>query len=284
MLARRRVDCDVLLRNRLEPPEFLYPADEPRGQFSRESGVPALSMIAVPHLEDPGDELLADICAEATRWGRESIGVHYRRLFDWLRDRYGAERWIERSGGSLDFADSLAELFPDARFVHLYRDGVACVASMERHPVFRIIVLRMQMAMRFGLDPFETDERSPELVEGSLARFLPERFDADAFMGDAIPQWWFAALWTNQLVRGMPVLASLPPERVLHIRFEDLLSEPAEQIARFVSFVDGDADPVWAESAARLVARRPPPPRTELDPTALRIVERGERILRDAGL
>jgi putative sulfotransferase len=283
MLAQRRLDYKVLLANRLEPPEFLYAVDSPRTRFSRETGVPALTMTTLPHL-DEGDELLDEICADVAGWSSAPIGAHYRRLFDSLCNRFGAERWIERSGGSLDYLSSLLDLFPDARFVHVYRDGTSCVLSMARHATFRMLILRMRLTMRFGLDPFDVDERPPALTEGSLGDLLPERFDAQAFMGDRFPLWWFAGVWTSQIARGVTALASLPPERVLHMRFEDLLAEPLEQVARLASFVDDEVDATWARRAAAHILVDRPRAAGELDSTARSIVARGEKILRDAGL
>ena len=46
-------------------------------------------MTALPHLDGVGDELLDEICTELAGWGSEQIGVHYCRLFDWLRRRWG---------------------------------------------------------------------------------------------------------------------------------------------------------------------------------------------------
>jgi putative sulfotransferase len=284
MLARRRLDYRVLLANRLEPQEFLYPVDAPGARFTRETGVPALAMTTLPHLDGAGDELLDEICDEASAWGSEPIAAHYRRLFERLRGRFGAETWIERSGGSLDYIDSLLEGFPGARFVHIYRDGTRCVLSMSRHATFRMLVLRMRLTMRFGVDPFDSDERPAALTTGSLAHLLPERFDAEAFMGDGFPLWWFAGAWTSQIARGLEALASLPPERVLHMRFERLLAEPVEQVGRLQAFVDGDVDAGWARAAASLVVPGRSRADGELDSTARAIVARGEKILRDAGL
>jgi hypothetical protein len=40
-------------------------------------------------------------------------------------DRVGvhSRAWVERSGGSLLYMSQLADLFRDAKFGHLYRDG-----------------------------------------------------------------------------------------------------------------------------------------------------------------
>ena len=281
-LSCRRLDYRVLLANHLEPREFLYRVDDPGSRFTRDTGVPAISMTVLPTLSDEPDLLLDEVLAEVEHWPEAPIDAHYRQLFEWLRERHDGERWLERSGGSLDYLDSLLELFPEARFVHIYRAGADCALSMARHPSFRMLILRTRMRMRLGVDPYAGEAAPAEA--GAFANLLPDNFDVDTFLGDSIPLWWFAGTWTSQIARGVSALASLSPERVLHMRYEDVVADPVGQVERFATFVDGDVDAAWAREAARVIARDSPGSSGELVKTARAIVERGEKVLREAGL
>ena len=68
---------------------------------------------------------------------RAALGDQYRFMFDWLRERLGRRVWVERSGGSLIFGLALMRLFPEARVVHVYRDGRDTALSLRQHPAFK---------------------------------------------------------------------------------------------------------------------------------------------------
>ena len=108
----------------------------------------------LPHLTDDHERLWDDLSAALRSRGRASLTAHYRFIFEWLADRFAKKVWIERSGLSLLFVPTLAKMFPDARFVHLYRDGRDTAISMSRHPYFRLRVQSEELMMKFGIDPY----------------------------------------------------------------------------------------------------------------------------------
>ncbi len=72
--------------------------------------------------------------------GEEATALgSYRELIEWFVARYGdaTERsgrgvWVEHSPFNAQYAETLFELFPDARLVHLVRDGRAVAASVMK--------------------------------------------------------------------------------------------------------------------------------------------------------
>lgn len=63
----------------------------------------------------------------------------YAQLIEWFVGRYGAEVgrpdreiWIEHSPLNAQYAKTLFELFPDARMIHIVRDGRAIAASVMK--------------------------------------------------------------------------------------------------------------------------------------------------------
>ncbi len=285
LLATPRYDSRVLLQHGIEDAELLYPLDDPRARFDRETGVPPLLVSALPHLTGIGDDLLDEICAELRGWEAAPVAAHYRRLFEWLRVRFGAERWIERSGGSLVYIDRLIEAFPEARFVHIWRDGLECTLSMSRHTGFRLLMLREQMLRRFGVDPFEDEARPAALLESEYAALLPERFDAQAFARFDVPLSKYAGVWSRQILFGLPLLRELGPDRVLHVGYARLVAQPAETVRDLQRFVDGEVDEAWVDEAASLIGPgRPPADPGSVDQRTRRICEAGSELLREAGL
>lgn len=137
------------------------------------------------------------------------------------------------------------DLFPKAKVIHMVRNGVDVAASLStreekrlrnypQEPArgglpFKLFLRLRRIADR--LDPLSCYHR--HLVHRSLA--LDYGFD----------------LWKYHLDRAAEWLAPLPQEQVLHVRYEDLLTNPAGQLRRLQSFC---CLPDRAGLAAELVA------------------------------
>jgi len=65
----------------------------------------------------------------------------FQQFFDRLAALLGRHVVVERSGGSLPVTGLLRRHFPDARFVHMCRDGPDCALSMSRFPPSRIMYI-----------------------------------------------------------------------------------------------------------------------------------------------
>src|SRR5215469_3809769 len=143
ILSRPHRALHVLQRSGVTFPELLY-VPGPGARFTVEAGVPPLMLVPLPHLVDDPEALFDEIGAWAVELDARPLADQYRRLFDWLGRRLGRRVWIERSGASLPIADVLAQQFPEAGIVHLYRDGRECAMSMSRHDGFKLMAFRHQ--------------------------------------------------------------------------------------------------------------------------------------------
>lgn len=263
----------LLLRHGVAMDEVLY-RPGPGRRFTAEAGVPPVLQTMLPDLapEDP-DALHDEVRAFVLAQPRGPAARHYRRLFDWLALRAGRRTWVERSGGSLRIVRRLTAAFPDARFVHLVRDGRGCALSMRRHFGFRMALVAMQMTEILGVDPYESPDRTwvGDLPD-ELVPFLPEHFDPVAFRA------WTPAValaghyWSGEIRAGLRELAELPAGRVLTLRYEDFLDAPEATTGRLGAFVAGAEDPAWARRVAATV-RRSPPAWAALDPAGRRALE-----------
>lgn len=252
----------LLHREGLQMDEILY-------RPTRAPGVPAILQTTLPHLT--GDQAAADaVLPEVARFLRARppapMAAHLAALFAWLAHRFDRPRWVERSGGSLRIVHRLAAAFPDARFVHLVRDGRDVARSMSRHAGFKLMFLAAALTEVLGVDPFESpDRRYAGDLPDELAGFLPEAFDAAAFRAYRAPLALCGHYWSGEILAGTRSLAALPPDRVLTLRYEAILARPTDELARLAAFLDPEPlDPTWLARAAALV--RPPDPRTVIDP------------------
>jgi hypothetical protein len=208
------------LRRGLQPGEFLYPVDEAGARFNRATGVPPIAAICLPSITRDPDALYAELERAVPRFGQADIATQYRRLLDWLTERFGRRMWVERSGGSLLYAKHLVRLFPDARFLHLYRDGRETALSMRRHPYFRV-----------------------QLSDGNAQPSSLERF---------------GVRWSATILAGTSALATVPRSRVKHLAYEQLVADPYGELRSVLAFFSMPPPPdTWiAETAARIERRR----------------------------
>ena len=265
LLNTPRPAARALLGGGLRIPEFLYPFG-PGARYSPEE-VPPIMCTALPHLSDDPEALWDELASALRSRGRHRLTSHYRFVFEWLAHRFGKSVWLERSGGSLLLVPSLARHFPDARFVHIFRDGRDAAISMHGHHAFRAMALAALATRRLGLDPF----RPPNWPGTSwwvpaVARLQFRLFSVERYLQTEIELPVFGWLWSNMIERGIAYLNGLSPERVLSLRVEAMLASPKEEIGRFIDFVGAEyGDAEWMEQASALP--HPLPPRwTRLPP------------------
>lgn len=247
----------ALLANGLFVDEFLYRLG-PDSRYRAEE-VPPVMCATLPHLSDD-PEALWDRLSESLRLRPEdSLAAQYRYVFQWLTDHFGKKLWIERSGASLLFVPVLDRIFPGARFVHVFRDGRDTAMSMHRHHFFRLRIEAARLLKRIGLDPFHPFNwlgTSPWMPFFERWRF--RFFSAERYGRARIPLRSAGWFWSNMIERGSRYLDALPEDRVLSMRFEDVVESPHAQMRRFIRFVGpGFEDRQWLEDVRRMPRRKP---------------------------
>lgn len=179
------------------PPEMhLGPlARQLRWSYALAAGLPVLAGNDATEVDAPG--VLAR-CAEAV----EKIMAGYL-------ERIGKQHWCEKSVTSVDHAELLAQMFPAARFVCLYRNCMDMVHSgleVSRHGFagygFAEFVARQLDNSVAGMAEYWCDK------VGKISRFEREH-----------------------------------PKRCLRLRYEDLVYRSAEVVPRLLEFIGVDADP-----------------------------------------
>ena len=233
MMNTCRPAIQAILRSGLQPAEFLYPLGSPDARYGPED-VPPILAVTLPHLTDDHERLWDELSSVLRKRERARLADHYRFTFQWLADRYHKTVWIERSGASLLRTPLLARRFPEARFVHVFRDGRDTAISMQRHINFRSMAMLLKKLRGLRLDPFSPFNwpgTSPWIpfVRNRRAR----RFSVEEFRRTQVDLPTFGWMWSGMIERGVRYLDRLPPDRVLTLRFESVLASPEEEMARF---------------------------------------------------
>lgn len=130
-------------------------------------------------------------------WPDPGTPVGYRDLLAWLALGYGERTgkpdpdvWVDHTPTNLKHGLSLARLLPDARFIHLIRDGRACMASWR---------------------PLDWGPNDPHEA---------------------------AMYWTLSIAYGLAAEQALGCDRIVRVRYEDLLRDPEGQLRRICEVVD----------------------------------------------
>lgn len=224
ILSTPRPEITFALRQGLQIPEFLYKTKSPDRSLPQD-GVPPLLLVPLPHLSDEPEKLYEHVRSFVLSMPTDDLPNQYIALFNWMSEDLGKRVWVERSGASLTHLLELLQFWPDAKFIHIFRDGRECAYSMSRHPGFGLLL--------------------STLITGTPLSF---------WRSHDIPVQRFGYFWSWMIVRRAKLLNKLPIDRVMKVRYEDLVCEPAREIKRLMKFVlpsFDDAD--WLNDVAPVV-------------------------------
>ena len=265
LLSQQQDRTRLMLQGDFE--ELLYPFGRPGARFTR-ANVPPILCAALPHLTDRHEELYDELGPVVRSFPAQRTSDQYRALFNWLCRRFDKAVWAERSGGSLLSAGILLRNFPEARIIHVYRDGRDVALSMSRHYLFRMIVASFH-ALRIGardlLDLLPYDWLWTQLMirlVPAISKFVKSR----SLNYDRLELADFGKFWNRTIAHGFRVFGHFPHDSLLNVKFEDVQAEPEQQIRRIIRFIAPELENEdWIRAAASIP--RPSPPRyTALDP------------------
>jgi hypothetical protein len=231
--------------------EVTYPF-RPGDRFTRDDPLPWILVSTLAYLSDDPDALFDRTVEWLRARPAATMAEHYRALFAWWADGIGRPAWIERSGSSVDYLAELVDLFPDARFVHLHRDGAEVALSMRNHAMYRLAVQLTYGIVPDGVDP---DDESPAGRDRLIRSWLE----------GTPPVELYGRYWSDQVERGAAAAAELAPERLHTVSFEELVADPAPHVEALARFLDLGDDPGFVERASALVKGVPPARAGSLD-------------------
>jgi hypothetical protein len=213
-------------------------------------------MARLNEAEESPDQLFDELAQVVSGWPRRSVADHCRALFAKLADGLGRPIIFERSGASLADMTLLHEMFPEARFVLLHRDGPDTALSMSRYPTFRLWAIKKLAAFVSGASPEQLEALPPGIRATSPEEFkaLTEPpFDKERFLGFPVPLSFYGWLWSNMTRTGTREIRNVRRDRWTTFRYELLLKNPRTELARLTAFIGAPVDEQWLDRACPLV-------------------------------
>jgi len=244
------IPVDITVRRGMGDKEILT-------DTSNLKAIPVLLLATLPTLTDQPEALFQELLEATNKFPEQTIAKHIEQMFSWMMRRLGKTYWIERSGASIEYFSELIEMFPDAKYVHLHRDGPESALSMYNFNYFRVVV-------PFFFNPPDKQEILATEYGGQPVT------DTDPFSrrmaGEGITPEKFAEYWSYQQTLGARALARLKPEQFLEIRFEHMVSNPVDTLVDIADFFELPYHDSWINIAANLVTGVPPSRRDTVSP------------------
>ncbi len=241
MLTRPRPHMSRILTPASARKEFLY-SYAPGGsgapaRFTPET-IPPIMYMFLPHLPAEPHGLLDELAATLVTWPHAPIEAQHRRLFDWLARRFDRSVWVERSGASLIYAAAIIARFPDAKFIHLFRDGPETALSIRDYPPLANLARVWKENRAIGIDlmkpPFRLgDSALIAVMDRLFARFSVRKPDSQPPISPELA----GEFWAAMIRHGLDAMAAIPPDNLLSLSFEALTAEPERHLRHVAEFI-----------------------------------------------
>lgn len=255
LIAAEQPFVTAVLRRGYPVAEITYPFDA-RSRYRRDQPLPWILVAMLPRLSDDPDALFDEVMTRVEGHPRQPAVAHHRALFAWLVERNGRRFWLERSGSSFDYLGALATHFPEARFLHIHRDGPEAALSMVHHHAYRLPISILYDA------PLDGGARLADLGPLDVHAAPTGRDPISRVLASRPPPEVFGRYWCDQVLHGYRALRQLDADRYAEVRFEDLVERPREVLTGIAGFFELPDGGDWKERAACLVrgvpARRAP--------------------------
>ena len=267
ILAKQDHLADALVEHGLQSPEMFYPYG--RGRFTPQTGIPIICHSTLSLLSDDPDALFDQLAAEVPGWPLRPAADQYRALFAHLATMLGRSVVVERSGGSLVEVEMLRREFPEARLVHMYRDGPDCALSMSRFPMFQIGIVTYHAALEAGLGGQASWDEIQAVLPERYAGLLSPPYDLSRLAEFEFEPVFFGGMWSQMMKYGVKVLSGMPTGLWDTLGYADLLRDPATELTRLAGFIGVAATPQWLAAASRLIDPSQQGKAATLDPETL---------------
>lgn len=271
-LSSTNTDIDGIIRAGGRTAEMAYPYET--GRFRPDTGVPRICHSFLPMLTDDPDAMFDQLAAEVPSWPARSPAEQYRAFLTYVAGLLGRRVIVERSGASSAYPPMLLRQFPDARFVHMYRNGPDTALSISRFPSARVLGIAFEAARAADLPPETPWEDIKAAAPEEFAGLLEPPFDVQKIKDYPLPLTFFAELWAGMMQIAGAIFPKLPRDIWTYLKYETLLADPDGELSRVADFLGVPATPEWLARSSQFIDRgRTGTAAARLDPAAFAELE-----------
>ncbi|MCB1668213.1 MAG: sulfotransferase [Porticoccaceae bacterium] len=226
--------------------EMLYPYKKNGAKFNAQTYVPALCMTFLPHISDYPDQLYDELEPVVRAQPLQGIRQHYEDLWAWLMLRLDKKVWVERSGTSIVYVEEMLKMWPESRYIHMFRDGRDTCYSMRNHVGFKFVIMGQKLEEYMGVNPFLSDDRTHvDKVPEEFQFLLPENLTKEAMDNWSIPIEILGHAWSADIKKGFDIFSNMPDEQVLHVDYDRFCANPEKQLRTIAEFCGVDSTDQW---------------------------------------
>ena len=210
------------------PVEFTYPfqADSP---WTMET-LPACLYMTLPHISDAPDTLYQEQESPIRSRPMAAIGDQYKFWFGWLAARHNKSMWIERTGNSITMVEGLYRLFPDAKFVHIHRDGRETAMSIQKFMPLRVFFHIWVRLRKIGIDLLKNPFRySDSKLISTFAPVISRLMPVDKYLDTEPDIVNVGKFWSAMIMQGLDDLEAVPDENIHTMTYTDLVERPKKR-------------------------------------------------------
>jgi hypothetical protein len=190
-----------------------------------------------------------------------------------FQESHEGRRIIEKSPTNVLRVKFVREIFPEAKLIHIYRDGRAALRSqIEKYNTFESYTITesdtlSRLRTMLSLVPFwEWPAYAPRFLEGVTRRYVSRRQGVSWF-GLRYPGWQedaarlsvtqlAAKQWVVAVETALNDLNSFPAGSWLSLRYEDVVSEPAVWFNRICEFCEIETNRQYLEKVTKEIHKK----------------------------
>jgi hypothetical protein len=271
-LSSANNDIDAMLCAGGKIEEMAYPYDT--GRFRLETGIPRICHAFLPMFTDDPDAMFDQLAAEVPNWPARSPAEQYRAFLTHVAGLLGRRVIVERSGGSSLYPRMLLRQYPDARFVHIYRNGPDTALSISKYPSARVLGIAYDAVRAANLSLETPWPQVKAAAPKEFAGLLEPPFDVQKIMDYPLPMTFFAGVWSRMMQAACTIFPKLPRDIWINLKYENLLEDPEGELSRVAGFLGVPAMPQWlAKCSAFIEPGRAGSAAARLDPGAFAELE-----------
>jgi len=166
--------------------------------------------------------------------GEDTIAGFMNTFYSFIAERNGASLWGDKTPDYGLCMSTLQNIWPDAKFVHIYRDGRDAAISMSKVLSFRLLAA-WEINHWYAIAYNKQYEQRMSAAMSSL------------------PIEKFFELWKSRLSRIFDERNRVKKENYMEIRYEHLLSSPQEILAQVSGFLNLPEKRNWISEASATV-------------------------------